>query len=115
MADVLFRFLIGLRSIASQDLAIQLSFYVFRRFIVLVFTTIYKHLKPRLQIYGKSIGVLMGTAQCGDAILGVNLAAGRQWETCEVSLALSGKHFFSLLHFKTFAWILLMTYWLFKT
>ena len=84
MAAVLFRFLIGLRSIASQDLEMQLSFHVFRRFIVLVNTTIYNHLKPRLEIYGKSIGVLMGTAQCGDAILGVNLGAGRQWETCGV-------------------------------
>ena len=74
-----------LRSIASQDLAIQLSSHVFRRFIVLVFTTIYNHLKARLEIYGKSIGVLMGTGQCGEAILDVNLAAGRQWETCEVS------------------------------
>ena len=81
MADVLFRFLIGLRNIASQDLAIQFSFHVFRRFSVLVLTTIYNHLKPRLEIYGKSIGVLMDTAQCGDAILGVNVAAGRQWET----------------------------------
>ena len=81
MADVLFRFLIGLRNIASQDLAIQFSFHVFRRFVVLVLTTIYNHLKPRLEIYGESIGVLMATAQCGDAILGVNVAAGEQWET----------------------------------
>ena len=46
--------------------------------IVLVFTTIYKHLKPRLEIYGKSIGVPKGTTQCGDAILGVNMADGEQ-------------------------------------
>ena len=81
MADVLFRFLIGLRNIASQDLAIQFSFHVFRRFSVLVLTTIYNHLKPRLEIYGKSIGVLMVPPQCGDAILGVNVVAGEQWET----------------------------------
>ena len=47
----------------------------------LVFTAIYNHLKPRLEIYGKSIGVPKGTPQCGDAILGVNMAAGKQWET----------------------------------
>ena len=64
MADVLLRFLISLRSVALQDL----SFYEFRRFIVLVLTTIYNHLRPRLEIYGKSIGVPKVTTQCGDAI-----------------------------------------------
>ena len=91
MADVLFRFLIGLRNIASQDLAIQFSFHVFRRFSVLVLTTIYNHLKPRLEIYGKSIGVLMVPLSVETPYWASTWRPESNGKHLEFNLALSGK------------------------